>query len=104
MNSSFSVTSFSFSTFPGDLCVVKEGGMNESLSFPLPLYIVLPFSLSAAVLADHMPAGFLLSPGEVLPGLAHMLIPQNGVLGCRIEVTGDVARALEGAAVVAGLS
>ena len=81
MNSSFSVTFSSLSTILGNLFLVKECEMNESLSFLLSLYSVLPLSSCVKLLTAQVPGGFLLSIGEVLPGLAQMVEALEGMTG-----------------------
>ena len=54
--------------------------MNESFPFPLVITIVLPAACLVAALLSQVPSGFLLSPGDVLPGLAQLVMPLDGVL------------------------
>ena len=76
----YSFTVFISSISLGDLFVVKVGKMNESLSFPVPIAIciVLLMSLSALLLAAHVPDGLVPSPR--LPGLARTLMQVEEVL------------------------
>ena len=59
---------------------------------------MLPAACPVGALLAQVPSGLLLSPGDVLPGLAHTVTPLEGIPGSGVEAggTGEAVVGLEG--------